>query len=109
MGSNLAMALNGMSVLAKPLASLEGKRGAADEDNSVQTMAGNGMFEVPHRFIRSESELASFTPHTTMSLEPIPMIDLEGLHDYRRQFTMAAISSACRHWGCFQALNPKPS
>lgn len=77
---------------------------AADhEDSSVQQLAGIGIQEVPHRFIRSESELASFTPHSTLSLEPIPMIDVEGLHDYRRQFTMAAISSACRHWGCFQA------
>lgn len=96
------MAAHGMSNMAGPLAK-EGEPGAVVEDTSVQTLAGNGMQEVPHRFIRSETELANFTPHTTLSLEPIPMIDLEGLHDYRRQFTMAAISSACRHWGCFQA------
>jgi len=74
-------------------------------DTSVQTIAENGTAEVPSRFIRSESERISFTPHSTLSLEPIPTIDLEGLLDFRRQFTMAAIFSACRHWGCFQAIS----
>jgi len=80
-------------------------------DTSVQTLAANGMAEVPSRFIRSESERLSFSPHSTMSLEPIPTIDLEGLHDFRRQFTLAAIFSACRDWGCFQIVNhdiPQP-
>lgn len=60
---------------------------------------------VPARFIRPEQELAFFCPHSSLCVEPIPMIDLKGLHDFRRQFTMAAISSACRHWGCFQVVN----
>ncbi|KAG0556234.1 hypothetical protein KC19_11G037200 [Ceratodon purpureus] len=98
------MAAQDMSNMVGPLAK-ERKQEAGDEDTSVQTLAGNGMLEVPRRFIRSETELASFTPHSTLSLEPMPMIDLEGLHDYRRQFTMAAISSACLHWGCFQVVN----
>lgn len=81
------------------------------EDLSVKGLPTYGMESVPARFIRTESELASFCPHNSMALEPIPMIDMEGLHDYRCQFTMAAISSACRHWGCFQVVNhdiPQP-
>jgi len=74
-------------------------------DTSVQTLAANGMAEVPSRFIRSESERISFSPHSSVSLEPIPTIDIEGLRDFRRQFTLAAIFSACRDWGCFQATS----
>lgn len=96
------MAANGVRSNESSLA-WEAQQAEAGGDTSVQTMAGNGFAEVPSRFIRSESERISFSPHSTLSLEPIPMIDLEGLHDYRRQFTMAAISSACHHWGCFQA------
>lgn len=91
--------------IGEEVAMSPGREQGESGDTSVQTLVGNGMSKVPARFIRTESELISFTPHTTMSLEPIPMIDLEGLHDYRRQFTMAAISSACRHWGCFQIVN----
>ena len=102
-GEGVAMAAHGVSGNSAASQAWEAKQAEAGGDTSIQTLAGNGLLEVPSRFIRSESERISFSPHSTMSLEPIPMIDLEGLHDYRRQFTMAAISSACRHWGCFQA------
>lgn len=95
--------------IGEEVAMSPGREQGESGDTSVQTLVGNGMSKVPARFIRTESELISFTPHNTMSLEPIPMIDLEGLHDYRRQFTMAAISSACRHWGCFQACMLTPT
>lgn len=91
-------------VLASKLAVLA----ATDADPiTVQKLAESevSLQVVPARFIRSPQELASFSPHSSLCLEPIPMIDLEGLQDFRRQFTMAAISSACRHWGCFQVVN----
>lgn len=100
-----AMATQRMNNLAVMPAETEAKR-ETDEDvsiSSVQELAESGMQAVPARFIRPEQELASFRPYSSLCLEPIPMIDLEGLLDFRRQFTMAAISSACRHWGCFQA------
>lgn len=101
----LAMATQRMNNLAVAPVATEAKREAGEDVSigSVQELAEGGMQAVPARFIRPERELASFYPHSSLCLEPIPMIDLEGLQDFRRQFTMAAISSACRHWGCFQA------
>ena len=74
----------------------------AVEDLNVQAMAESGVHVVPPRFIRPAEELASFCPYTHVTLEPVPMIDIAGLFDFRRVFTMAAIASACRDWGCFQ-------
>ena len=75
---------------------------AVVEDLNVQAMAESGVHVVPPRFVRPAEELASFCPHTHVTLEPVPMIDITGLFDFRRVFTMAAIASACRDWGCFQ-------
>lgn len=72
------------------------------EDLNVQAMVESGVHVVPPRFVRPAEELASFCPYTHVTLEPVPMIDIAGLFDFRRVFTMAAIASACRDWGCFQ-------
>lgn len=80
----------------------ENAAAAVVEDLNVQAMAESGVHVVPPRFVRPAEELASFCPHTHVTLEPVPMIDITGLFDFRRVFTMAAIASACRDWGCFQ-------
>lgn len=97
------MATHGLNNLAMAPVGTEAKQEGGEDVSSVQGLAESGMQVVPARFVRPEEELASFLPHSSLCVEPIPTIDLEGLQDFRRQFTMAAISSACRHWGCFQA------
>jgi hypothetical protein len=90
-----------MAMVMAPTKKEEAAAGVV-EDLNVQAMAESGVRVVPPRFIRPAEELASFCPYTHVTLEPVPMIDIAGLFDFRRVFTMAAIASACRDWGCFQ-------
>ena len=98
----LAMATHRLNKLAMAPDATQAKPENGEDVSSVQALAESGILTVPAKFVRPETELATYLPHSSLC-DPVPTIDLEGLQDYRRQFTMAAISSACRHWGCFQA------
>lgn len=73
------------------------------DQTNVQALSESGIQDVPPMFIRTAEELATISPYTSLDIEQIPVIDLDGLHDFRRVFTMSAIASACKDWGFFQA------
>lgn len=68
----------------------------------VQCISESGIESLPSRYIRPDQERP---PKLRLLAEEIPIIDLAGLYDERRNKIMEDISGACREWGFFQVIN----
>eukprot|EP00253_Pinus_taeda_P026104 PITA_26104 len=68
----------------------------------VQCISESGIESLPSRYIRPDEERP---PKLRLLAEEIPIIDLVGLYDERRNKIMEDISGACREWGFFQVIN----
>eukprot|EP01018_Ginkgo_biloba_P015724 Gb_01811 [translate_table: standard] len=77
----------------------------------VQSLAESGISELPPQYIKPEKDRPATNPAVAQDDEygssqlNIPVIDLRGLEDGRRESTMRQISDACREWGFFQVVN----
>jgi isopenicillin N synthase-like dioxygenase len=68
----------------------------------VQCISESGIECLPSRYIRPDDEKPT---KLRLVAEDIPIVDLSGLYDERRNKTVEEISDACKEWGFFQVIN----
>ncbi|XP_047332624.1 jasmonate-induced oxygenase 1-like [Impatiens glandulifera] len=74
----------------------------------VQTLSDSGLTIIPDRYIKPPSQRPIITTSPKLDHVHIPVIDLSGLFsddNNRHLKTLELISTACREWGFFQAIN----
>ncbi|XP_024365321.1 jasmonate-induced oxygenase 2 [Physcomitrium patens] len=72
-------------------------------DQMVQPLVKAGITVVPPRFIQPAESRPG--PPVEANGSQIPVIDMSGLYDERRNQVLAEIAHACQEWGFFQVIN----